>query len=145
MKVGGHHDAPPVPAEEDLPPLQFDHEAWDLGFPSSQDSVSSNDTLNAPLSIAVATSTNKRRREDADEEDLDIEAQPVSPRSRPVSHTPMPNLDSLRPIAIPKSRREMEYNDCVRESEMMDVGDFGEADFLRPVEWGGGFDGIRWA
>ena len=145
LKVGGHQAQPVPPAEQDLPPLQFDHEeAWDLGFPSSQGSISSYDSLNVttPVITAATSAVNKRRREDADEEDLDIEAQPVSPRSRPVSHTPMPNLDAVRPIAVPKTRRKTVYDCGINESEMIDVGDFGEAEFLRPVEWGGGLDGF---
>ena len=67
-----------------------------------------------------------------------MEAQPVSPRSRPVSHTPMPNLDFLRRIAVPKTRRRKIALDegMIRESEMMDVEDFEEADFLDGIEWG---------
>ena len=145
LKVGGHQAQPIPPSEQDLPPLQFDHEEdWDLGFPSSQDSISSYNSLCAPIPAisTISGAVNKRRREDADEEDLDIEAQPVSPRSRPVSHTPMPNLDAVRPIAVPKTRRKGVYDDGIKESEMIDVGDFGEAEFLRPVEWGGGVDGF---
>lgn len=129
-----------VPAEEDIPPLQFDHEDWDLSPSSSQESTSTISTHTiAHLPSLPNTIVHKRRREDADEEDLDVEAQPVSPRSRPVSHTRMPNLDQLRAIAVPRSRRKLGYSDGLRESEMMDAGDFEEAEFLRPVEWGGGF------
>lgn len=128
-------------AEEDIPPLQFDHEDWDLFKPISAS------TLNASTNLVDRTtrysSSNKRRREDADSEDLDVEAQPVSPRSRPVSHTRMPNLDQLRAIAVPKSRRKVVFNDGFREQEMVDAGDFGEAGFFRPDAWGGGFDGRR--
>ena len=132
LKVGGH-DVQPLPAEDDLPPLQFDHEDWDLGFPPSQDTTSSNNSVVGPICFPIAERTSKRRREDADEEHLDVEAQPVSPRSRPVSHTPMPNLDSLRRIAVPKTRRKAVVQDENRESEMIDIGDFGEADFLEAI------------
>ncbi len=139
LSTGGHNTHS-VPAEEDIPPLQFDHEDWDLSPTSSQESTSTTSTHTiAHLPTLPNSIVHKRRREDADEEDLDIEAQPVSPRSRPVSHTRMPNLDQLRAIAVPKSRKNLLYNDGSRESEMMDTGDFGEAEFLRPVEWGGGF------
>ncbi len=65
----------------------------------------------------------------------------MSPRSRPVSHTRMPNLNQLRLIALPRSRRKALANvDDVggtgKESEMIDVLDFGEAPFLRPEDWG---------
>ena len=136
LKVGGHEFQQPVPEEADLPPLQSDHE-W--GFPSSQESnvsTISDNCLIAPAYVPIATvSSNKRRREDADEEDLDLESQPVSPRSRPISHTRMPNLNDIRPIALPKSRRRVSQVEEMKESEMVDVGDFGEAEFLRPDEW----------
>ena len=137
LKVGGYESQQPVPEEADLPPLQSDHDAW--AFPSSQESnvsTVSNSSLIAPAYVPIATiSSNKRRREDADEEDLDLESQPVSPRSRPISHTRMPNLNDIRPIALPKSRRKVSQPEEIGESEMVDVGDFGEAEFLRPAEW----------
>ncbi len=137
LKVGGHESQQPVPEEADLPPLQYDHDDW--GFPSSQESnvsTISNSSLITPAYVPIATiSSNKRRREDADEEDLDLESQPVSPRSRPISHTRMPNLNDIRPIALPKSRRKVSQAEEIKESEMVDVGDFGEAEFLRPAEW----------
>ena len=136
LKVGGYESQQPVP-EADLPPLQSDHDDW--GFPSSQESnvsTISNTSLTAPACVPIATiSSNKRRREDADEEDLDLESQPVSPRSRPISHTRMPNLNDIRPIALPKSRKKVSQAEEIKESEMVDVGDFGEAEFLRPAEW----------
>ena len=137
LKVGGHESRLPVPEETDLPPLQSDPDDW--GFPSSQESnvsTISNTSLIAPTHVPIATtSSNKRRREDADEEDLDLESQPVSPRSRPISHTRMPNLDDIRAIALPKLRRKVSQAEEIKESEMMDVGDFGEAAFLRPDVW----------
>lgn len=95
----------------------------------------SNNSMTAPLSLPYV-GNNKRRREDADEEDLDLDSQPVSPRSRPISHTRMPNLNQIRPIALPKTRKRVPQNSDMMESEMLDVGDFGEADFFRPDEWG---------
>ena len=137
LKVGGYESQQPVPEETDLPPLQFDSDDW--SFPSSQESnvsTTSNPSLIAPSYISIATtSCNKRRREDADEEDLDLESQPVSPRSRPISHTRMPNLNDIRAIALPKSRRKVSQAEDIEESEMVDVGDFGEAAFLRPDVW----------
>ena len=137
LKVGGYESQLAVSEETDLPPLQFDPDDW--GFPSSQESnvsTISNGSLIAPAHIPIATgSSNKRRREDADEEDLNLESQPVSPRSRPISHTRMPNLNDVRPIALPKSRRKVSQAEEIEESEMMDVGDFGEAAFLRPDVW----------
>ena len=137
LKVGGYESQQPVPEEADLPPLQSDHDDWD--FPSSQESnvsTISNSSLISPAYTPIATiSGHKRRREDADEEDLDLESQPVSPRSRPISHTRMPNLNDIRTIALPKSRRKVSQVKEIRESEMLDVGDFGEAEFLRPAEW----------
>ncbi len=137
LKVGGQEFQQPVPEEADLPLLQSAHDDW--GFPSSQESnvsTISDSSLIAPAYVPIATiSSNKRRREDADEEDLDLESQPVSPRSRPISHTPMPNLNDIRPIALPKSRRKVSQAEEIKESEMVDVGDFGEAEFLRLDEW----------
>ena len=130
-----------MPTEEDIPPLQFDHEEWGLFATSSQESTSTTSIHTiTPFPILDDAINNKRRREDADEEDLDVEAQPVSPRSRPVSHTRMPNLDQLRAMAVPKSRRKTVYNEGLGESEMIDVGDFGEAEFFRPDEWGGDYN-----
>lgn len=144
LKIGGYA-AQSVPAEEDLPPLQFDD---DSPLPSSSqtsntssitDTSSIIDTNMIPATVAVAEN-NKRRREDADDEDLGLESQPVSPRSHPISHTRMPNLDQLRSIALPKPRRKVsmaeDHGGGMRESEMIDVGDFGEAPFFRPEEWG---------
>ena len=135
LKVGGHESQMLVPEETDLPPLQSDSDDW--GFSSSQESyvsTISNTSLIAPARVPTATtSSNKRRREDADEEDLDLESQPVSPRSRPISHTRMPNLNDIRSIALPKSRRKVFQAEEIEESEMVDVGDFGEAAFLRPA------------
>lgn len=134
LKVGGH-STQSVPGGDNS-----NHEDWDLGFSSSQDCSTSeallNDTTVSPNPLAISCNNhNKRRRQDADEEDLDIEAQPVSPRSRPVSHTRMPDLDHLRAMAIPKSRRKAPGRMETREREMLDVVDFEEADFLRPHEW----------
>jgi len=125
-----------VPPEDELPPLHFDHHGWSL--PSSQESYDftmSTDSMTTSISIPYV-GNNKRRREDADEEDLDLDSQPVSPRSRPISHTRMPNLDQIRPIALPKTRRNLRQTPETEESEMLDVGDFGEAEFFRPDEWG---------
>ena len=137
LKVGGYESQLPVPEETDLPPLQSDSDDW--GFPSSQESyvsTISNTSLIAPAHVPIeTTSSNKRRREDADEEDLDLESQPVSPRSRPISHTRMPNLNDIRTIALPKSRRKVFQAGEIEESEMVDVGDFGEAAFLKPAVW----------
>ncbi len=62
----------------------------------------------------------------------------LSPRSYPVSHTSMPNLDMIRPIALPKSRRKWLGKGSLtrgQEIRMNGVQDFDEADFLRPPEW----------
>ena len=145
MKVGGYEQQKqPVPAEEDLPPLHFNRE--DRSLPTSQESYASTEytvmtsmKLSDPIPMRTSTTNGKKRqREDADEEDLDLDSQPVSPRSRPISHTCMPNLDRVRPIALPRSRRKMSQREQVglKESEMIDVGDFGEAGFFRPDAWG---------
>ncbi|KAL2038561.1 hypothetical protein N7G274_008609 [Stereocaulon virgatum] len=147
LKVGGHAMQQFVLAEEDIPPLQFDPDDW--GFPSSQESnastISTTCIFATPSTPLRTTNSNKRRREDADEEDLDLDSQPVSPRSRPISHTRMPNLDQVRPIAVPRSRRKMLQTGEgeIKESEMIDVGDFGEAEFFRPDAWGGGWETVR--
>lgn len=130
----GCHDKKPPPSEKNLPPLEFDSDDW--GFPSSQESIASSDSLQPLITVPVASS-HKRCRED-DDDDLDIESQPDSPRSYPpFSHTRMPNLDRLRPIALPKTRKKPIVEPFeLTESEMIDARDFGEADFFRPDEWG---------
>lgn len=134
-----------APAEEDIPPLHFDcEEDWGSLAPSSSQESTSTLSTHTTMDALAGTSHHKRRREDADEEDLDVEAQPVSPRSRPVSHTRMPNLDRLRAIAVPQSRRKGVFDGGLRESEMVDVGECGEAAFFRADEWGGGFDWRGW-
>lgn len=138
LKVGGLATQP-VTVEEDLPPLHFDDE-WSLPS-SSQVSDASLAMTAIPMPFAGPSQTfKKRRREDADDEDLDLEYQSVSPRSRPISHTPMPNLDQIRPIAQPKSRRKVSMANVIDggigESEMIDVEDFGEAPFFHPEDLG---------
>jgi len=90
---------------------------------------------------------NKRRREDPEDgyfpdpaiPDDQLDFQPVSPRSYPISHTRMPNLDSLRPIAMPKTRRKQHatvlHTRQIPSYEMGDVDDFEEAEFFRPDDW----------
>ena len=128
-KIAGHQ-AQPVPAEDDLLPLQFETDDWNL--PPSQESHTSSvcrsTTMATPMPKPIS---NKRRREDPDDVD-DADLQPVSPRSYPVSHTRMPNLDQLRSIAQPKTRRKLFPVSEMKESEMADVGDFEEAEFFRP-------------
>lgn len=133
LNTGGH-SIQPAPSEEDLPPLQFDSGDW--AFLSSQKSEASCEYL-VPVVTVPVVSSHKRRREDEDDE-LDVESQPVSPRSYPpFSHTRMPNLDQLRPIALPKTRKKAVLEALeLKESEMIDVEDFGEADFFRPDEFG---------
>ncbi|KAL9063980.1 MAG: hypothetical protein Q9161_009158 [Pseudevernia consocians] len=120
-------------SSEDLPPLQFDSDGW--GFLTNQKSKASSDSLQ-PMVTMPMVSSHKRRREDEDDE-LMVESQPVSPRSYPpFSHTRMPNLDQLRPIALPKTRKKPGIEPFeLKESEMIDMGDFGEAEFFRPDEW----------
>ena len=141
LKVGGYDVQEPIPGEADIPPLQFDQDDWNLL--SSQESNTSTiftNPMNLPQSISPVTTNNnnKRRREDADEVDLDLEAQPVSPRSRPISHTRMPNLNHIRPIALGKSRKKASQAEDIRESEMIDVEDFEEAQLLSPQDWADG-------
>lgn len=119
--------------EDELTPLLFDRD--DLSLPSSQESYVPEESMNAPILIPFV-GNNKRRREDADDEDFDPNSPPVSPRSRPISHTRMPNLDQIRLIALPKTRKRLPQTIYSRESEMLDVGDFGEAQFFKPDEWG---------
>ncbi|KAF6217555.1 hypothetical protein HO133_006657 [Letharia lupina] len=111
LKIGGHNTQP-APSEEDLPPLQFDSDDW--GFLSSQESKASSDSLRPIVTVPVV-SNHKRRREDEDDE-LDVESQPVSP--------------------LPKTRKKPVLESFeLKESEMIDVGGFGEAEFFRPDEW----------
>ncbi|KAI9721286.1 MAG: hypothetical protein M1812_002448 [Candelaria pacifica] len=135
----------------DLATFEFDLD--DYGFPcSSQESnisTISSDSLPAALPYSSA---NKRRFED-DEEDLlnstnliwEEEEQylnSLSPRSYPVSHTSMPNLDMIRPIALPKTRRKWQLGSLGketlvrgRENQISGMQDFDEVDFLKPPEW----------
>ena len=130
----GCHDMKPTPFEENLPSLQFDSDDW--GFLSSQESSASSDSLRPTVTVPLVSS-HKRRREDEDDE-LDNGSQPGSPQFYPpFSHTRMPNLDRLRPIALPKTRKKPVLEPFeLKESEMIDVGDFDEAEFFRPDEWG---------
>ena len=147
MKIGGH-SSQPAPTEEDLPPLQFDNE--DDGFPSSQGSKASTicaDSMPAQITHVLATTmNNKRRCDDLDQEDLlDLttgddyfDFQAVSPRTYPVSHTRMPNLDSIRPLAVPRTRKK--WNAAPRpkqggEVKMAEIEDFEEAEFFKPEDW----------
>ena len=129
----GSHNMHPVPSEEDLPALHFDNDDW--GVLSSQESNASSDSLRDVVTVPEMTGLKRRRADDEDE--LDVELQPLSPRSfPPFSHTRMPNLDQLRPIAVPKTRRKPAFEPYeLKEHEMIDVGDFGDADFFRPDEW----------
>lgn len=133
LKIGGGNTKP-APSKDDLPPLPFDSDDW--GFLSSQESKVSSDSTQPVVTVRLVSS-HKRRREDEDDE-LDLESQPVSPRSYPpFSHTRMPKLDQLRPIALPNPRKKPLLGPLEKgESEMVDVGDFGEAGFFRPDEWG---------
>ena len=131
----GDYSLQPAPAEDDIPPLEFDTDDWSLSLLSSQES-SDVTASSAPTPASPPLKNDKKRhRQDADDEDLGLEAQPVSPRSRPVSHTRMPNLDHIRQVCVPKSRRKPLMqgwcsNDNLKESEMIDVGDFGDASYL---------------
>ena len=138
LKIGGLAEQP-VPAEEDLPLLHFDDD-WSLPC-SSQESCTSSAVPAANMTPVAASSfeNKKRRREDAGHEDLRLESQSQSLRSRPISHTRMPNLDQIRPMALPKSRRKFFVVEDTRggmyESEMTGVGDFEESPFFRSEEW----------
>lgn len=132
LEIGGHN-TPAVLSEANLPPWQFDNDDW--GFLSGQEPKAISDSLQ-PMATVPAVSSHKRRRKDEDDE-LGVESQPVSPRSYPpFSHTRMPNLDQLRPIALPKTRKKPVIIPFeLKESEMIDVGGFGEAKFFRLDEW----------
>ena len=139
FRVGG--ESPRVtPPGEDLPPLHFDNESWSLSLPSSLQSYTSIVATDPLSSSSPVSNDKKRRREDADDEDLGLELQPVSPRSRPISHTKMPNLHAIRAMAPLKTRRKglMDGQDAVdgiTENEMIDIADYGDAPFFRPEEW----------
>lgn len=160
LKVGGHA-IQPVPAEEDLPPLLFDDD-WSLP-PSYQDSntcfvPNSGFSSTFEQSPPRTTASRKRPHDDADDEDeCGLKSLPLSPGARPVSHTRMPNLDCIKHIAVPRSRRKpgLELDGNSRdgggsdgggapECEMVDVDDFEEASFFRATDWGMGEDD-RWS
>ena len=133
LKIGGHNTQL-APSEESLLPLQFDSDDW--GFSSSQELKASSESFQPVITTSVVSS-HKRRREDEDDE-LDVESQPISPQSYPpFSHTRMPNLHQLRPIALPNTRKNSGLEPFEwKESEMIDMGNFREAEFFRPDEWG---------
>lgn len=137
LKIGSHITQP-APSKEDVPALQFDSD--ECGFQSSQESSASSDSQQHMVTVPVVSS-HKRRREDEDDE-FDVESQSVSPRSYPpFSHTRMPNLDRLRPIALPKTRKKPVLEPFeLEESEMIDAGEFEEVEFFRPGEWGKDYD-----
>ncbi|KAI9701273.1 MAG: hypothetical protein M1836_001943 [Candelina mexicana] len=134
----------------------FEFESDDYGFPcSSQESntstISTDSMPAAPPSFPIPNANKRRFEEDEedgpnslvweDEEHLHS----LSPRSYPVSHTSMPNLDMIRPIALPKTRRKWHTGSLGKgtlvggqENQMNGMHDFDEAEFLRPPEW---FDG----
>lgn len=134
LKTGGL-SSQLAPAEEDLPPLQFADDEWSLSIPSSQESSGYSMPVTPIATSGLLRNQRKRPREDADDEDLRPEMQPVSPRSRPISHTKMPNLDDIRPIALPKTRTKVSMKALdsggSKESEMLDANDFGDAPFLK--------------
>ena len=149
MKIGGH-SSQPAPAEEDLPPLQSDND--NDGFPSSQESMASTiSTESIPaqmsyVSTPAVVNKNKRRCDVLDRDDSPDSAigddhfafRAVFPRTYPVSHTRMPNLDSTRPISIPKTRNRWIVPPRTRQSgeaQMVDIGDFEEAEFFKPDDW----------
>lgn len=84
--------------------------------------------------------SHKRPCEDEDNE-LDVVPDPASPRSHPpLSHTGMPNMEQLTPMAMTTTRKKpvLELWE-LKESEMVDVGDFGEAEFFpNKLEMGSG-------
>ena len=151
MKIGGH-SSQPAPAEEDLPPLQFDND--EDGLPSSQESVASTvltdsvpaqtSHLDAPLFIH---NNNKRRCDELEREEVFLGStigddhfgfQAVSPRTYPVSHTRMPNLDSIRPISVPKTRKKWNIPPHTRQrggNQMADIVDLEDAAFFKPNDW----------
>ncbi|MCJ1277064.1 hypothetical protein MMC21_004873 [Puttea exsequens] len=135
LKAGGFYSEEEqqlAPVEEELPPLQLDYKDWSL--PPTQESYVSTDTVDAPVPKATP-GPNKCRREDADKEDVDLDSQPMSQRSRPISHTPMPNLNQMRPVALTRTRRKPVKLLELKESEMLDIDDLGEAGVFRPDEW----------
>ena len=89
----------PAPSADFLPLLQFYND--DCEFPSSYQE-------NRKLSVSrlwctVTMASNQKRRRRDEDDDLDIDSDPASPRSYPpFSHKRMPNLDQVRPIAMPK-------------------------------------------
>lgn len=138
LNVGGYR-AQPILEEDDVPPLQFDDD-WSVPLCSQEYTTSSTAPVCPPTTLPVSPSgAKKRRRQDADDEDLGLESQPISPRSRPISHTCMPNLDQIRPIALPKSRKKpilgFDGGGGFSETEMIDVGDFEEAPFFQSELW----------
>ena len=143
LKTGGYSMQENVPK-----PSQNNNETdpFEL-YISSQSSVESNASL-----ASRHCNGNKRRYEEAPEDayapfifDDGLDLQPVSPRSKPVSHTRMPNLNSIRQFAIPKSRRRGDVDgkgggigdeeNRDRRGAIVDM-DFEDAEFLQLVgDW----------
>jgi hypothetical protein len=146
LKTGGYSTQPSStqPSFSEPQPKGIENDPFEL-YTSSQSSIESN----APLTPRHPNG-NKRRFEETPDDayapfifDDGLDLQPVSPRSKPVSHTRMPNLNSIRQFAVPKSRRkgdgegkgggigdEENYH---RRGAIVAM-DFGDADFLQPTK-----------
>lgn len=101
----GAHQAQNVPDGAHISSLHFD----DAGsFPSNQES-NFIDAIPIPASTPLCAN-NKRRRPEKAQGDEYPDFKPLSPRSEyPVSHTKMPNLNTLRVIANSKTRKTTQH------------------------------------
>ena len=127
LKTGNHQEQPTE--VDDLPPLQFDDD--DSGFPSSQESVTSNvpsgDRYGA---LTLLVNSNKRPLED---QELLSPVHPDPLRSHPLGDAGSRQTMGLRPMLQPKTRKARLIDEKVvgnQRDEIMDIDDFEEANFL---------------
>ncbi|KAI9675721.1 MAG: hypothetical protein M1817_001088 [Caeruleum heppii] len=159
MKVGGYAQQPIEENYPELPALDF-HDGNDLGCPSSsqESNVSTLSTLSVntiPSTFSSqAQATQKRpfveeddvwEEPDAFEDSHDIARHP----SYPFSHTSMPTLNFMRPLAQPRGRnkhvpplsaKQQDSKTSVVNihTQSTDLTDFEEAQFLQPHAWAHG-------
>ncbi|KAI9802065.1 MAG: hypothetical protein M1833_001986 [Piccolia ochrophora] len=150
LDTGGHHSHSP----------NYTTNSLDATPSSSQETSTTVVEDYSDLATHPPGNQHKRPRaeDEADEERHNIgdataysifmdDLEPVSPRSYPVSHTSMPDLNRIRPMAHPKTRRKSRFPNVESgvdftdqenlgpPSRRMDTDpDFEEAAFLRPYE-----------
>ena len=131
----GAYEAQAVPGEADISLLRSD-DGWSC--PSSQES-NFTDAVPTPVLTPIPANS-KRRRSEEDQENECTDYETLSQRSGYlISHTKIPNLNTSRVIANPKTRKLQQHKVLKTSLEehisITNAGDFEEADFFRAEEW----------